>query len=343
MDDRGSARFGPQPTANGVLTRLAYVQAKEAGIELPQLLKKSNLTLLQIENPSVRLRVRDQIAFVNRVADQIDDSLGFHLGLKPDLRTIGWLYYVAASSETLGEALLRATRCSSMINEGITVRYTDRGDVAVTVDYVGVSRHLDRNQIEFIMTLFVRICRQLTGVRLCPSRVQFIHRRDQIAADFSGFFGQDIEFSAAVDEVTFAASVKDLRLVSADPYLHKLLIAYCEEALSRRPPRHGSFRSEVENAIVPLLPHGSVNSAEIARRLCSSQRTLARRLSSEGATFSSVLESLRSDLAERYLVDRDLSISEIAWLLGYREVSAFTHAFKRWTGRTPREARSLLT
>jgi AraC-like DNA-binding protein len=60
----------------------------------------------------------------------------------------------------------------------------------------------------------------------------------------------------------------------------------------------------------------------------------------EGLTFSGVLESLRSDLAERYLMD-DLSISQIAWLLGYQEVSAFTHAFKRWTGKTPREARSL--
>ena len=60
----------------------------------------------------------------------------------------------------------------------------------------------------------------------------------------------------------------------------------------------------------------------------------------EGVTFSEVLESLRSDLARRYLADESLSISQIAWLLGYQEVSAFTHAFKRWTGMTPREART---
>jgi AraC-like DNA-binding protein len=60
----------------------------------------------------------------------------------------------------------------------------------------------------------------------------------------------------------------------------------------------------------------------------------------EGVTFSEVLESLRGDLAKQYLSDADLSISRIAWLLGYQEVSAFTHAFKRWTGKTPREARA---
>ena len=60
----------------------------------------------------------------------------------------------------------------------------------------------------------------------------------------------------------------------------------------------------------------------------------------EGQTFSNVLEGLRSNLAESYLADEDLSISQIAWLLGYKEVSALTHAFKRWTGTTPRQARS---
>jgi AraC-like DNA-binding protein len=91
---------------------------------------------------------------------------------------------------------------------------------------------------------------------------------------------------------------------------------------------------------VPLLPHGRAQAAEIAVRLGVSQRTLARRLSAEGVTYSEVLEGLRADLAQRYLADDTLTISQIAWLLGYQEVSAFTHAFKRWTGMTPREARA---
>jgi AraC-like DNA-binding protein len=76
----------------------------------------------------------------------------------------------------------------------------------------------------------------------------------------------------------------------------------------------------------PKARRGSHKVSEIARRLGVSQRTFARRLSSEGLTFSGVLESLRSSLAERYLTDADLSISQIARLLGYQEVSAFTHA-----------------
>ena len=93
---------------------------------------------------------------------------------------------------------------------------------------------------------------------------------------------------------------------------------------------------------MPLLPHGTVRASYIAHRLGVSQRTLARRLASEGLTFSSVLNELRHGLARRYLEEKDLSISQIAWLLGYQGVSAFSHAFKRWTGKTPREAAARL-
>ena len=75
------------------------------------------------------------------------------------------------------------------------------------------------------------------------------------------------------------------------------------------------------------------------RQLGLSQRTLARRLASENLSFSDVLENLKVDLGWRYLAENDLSISQVAWLLGYQEVSSLTHAFKRWTGKTPRQAR----
>ena len=71
-----------------------------------------------------------------------------------------------------------------------------------------------------------------------------------------------------------------------------------------------------------------------------SEKTLARRLSDEGLNFTEILQHLRRDLAIRYLDDRKLHVSKIAWLLGFHEVSAFTNAFKRWTGKTPSQMRT---
>jgi AraC-like DNA-binding protein len=205
--------------------------------------------------------------------------------------------------------------------------------------YVGVSRHVDRHQIEFSMTLLLRLCRQLIGQRLAATSARLMHWRGSDASELAVYFGGNMEFSATADEFTFAREANEMRVVSADPYLNKLLVTNCEEVLSRRPARQGTFRSLVENAMVPLLPHGNARASEIAKRLGVSQRTAARRLADEGLSFSAVLESLRSDLAQQYLGDPALSISRVAWLLGYREVSAFTHAFKRWTGKTPRQTR----
>ena len=154
----------------------------------------------------------------------------------------------------------------------------------------------------------------------------------------NAFMGRDVAFGADADEVVFLGNAQQLPVVDSDPYLNKLLVRFCEEARS-----HGAvgstLRIEVENAIAPLLPHGKARAPEIARRLGMSPRTLVRRLATEGLTFVSVLDRLRADLAQRYLQD-NLPISKIAWLLGYREASAFTHAYKRWTGRTPKEARA---
>ena len=328
------------PNANGTLTRLAYLHAKAHAVDPQKLLSKANLTLRQVKDASLRLKARDQIRFLNLVADALQDELlGIHLAQPADLREFGFLYYVSASSATVADALQRLARYSTIANEGVSLTYHDDKNVGVSFRYVGVSRHLDRHQIEFFMVALIRLCRQLTDIRLVPIRVRLAHHRSNQCSELAEIFGDDVEFGAPVDELSFAPAVKNAAIVSADHYLNKLLIAYCEEALGRRSRKSGAFRSAVENAIVPLLPHGNAKLDEVAQRLGVSERTLARRLNDEGLTFSAVLEGLRLSLAERYLSEDSLSISQIAWLLGYQEVSSLTHAVKRWTGKTPGQMR----
>jgi hypothetical protein len=246
MSRRGTRRLGAIPSATGTLTRAAYTHARTNGINSRNLLRKANLTLQQIDNASERLRVRDQINFLNLVADELpDDQLGFHLAQPIDLRELGFLYYVAASSKILGEALQKLARYSVIANEGVSVRYSVGKRIGITFHYIGVSRHLDRHQIEFFMAMLVRLCRQFTGIHLVPDRVSLAHRRDGQQPELRAFFGSNVEFCASVDEVSFAPIVRNMPIVSADHHLNKLLTAYCEEALRRRPTKRGSFRAGV--------------------------------------------------------------------------------------------------
>jgi AraC-like DNA-binding protein len=343
MQDSSAGRGTHFPTANGGISRLAYEKLVQAGVPVEPLLRQAGMSLEVIQDHAVRLRVRDQIAFLNLAARALkDEFLGFNLALHTDLREIGLLYYVLASSENLNDALKRGARYSGLVNEGIVGELIPGKHDKVAVRYLGVSRHPDRHQIEFWMTALVRVCRKLSGRKIIPRSVRFVHMRKQSNSRFSAIFGDDIKFGTAVDEVVFSGNLEQIPVLGADPHLNKLLVKYCDEALARRPRNVRSFQSSVQNAIVPLLPHGKAVVGEIAPRLGVSRRTLARRLSVEGLSFTGVLEDLKLHLARRYLADRELPISEIAWLLGYQEIGAFSRAFKRWTGKSPRDARSTI-
>jgi AraC-like DNA-binding protein len=328
------------PTAGGGIVRLAVARIAATGSDAAAILHKAGLMPHHIEDRHARVGVQNQITLLNLVADALgDDLLGFHLAKRFDLRDIGLLYYVLASSATLGEALTRTERYSTVTNEGIKVQCRQASNLRVCVDYVGVPRHADRHQMEFWVTALVRVCQRVTDTSLRPVRISLAHPRCVSSSELDAFFSCKIVFAAGSDEIAFARGASQLPLTGADSHLNELLVMYCEEALARRGTPASPIRASVENAIASLLPHGKAHVTEIARKLGMSRRTLARRLDAEKVTFTGILEEMRKDLALRYLEDAGLSISRIAWLLGFQEVSAFTHAFKRWTGVTPTQVR----
>ena len=332
--------FGSIPRATGGIARLACARLDEMGKDPAPVLAKAGVTTEEARNPAIRLEVRTQIRLLELAAGELqDDLLGFHLARSFDLREIGLLYYVIASSERLEDALRDVERYSRIMNEGVRLRFSLQDRAAtIALDYVNVDRRTDRQQIEFWLVALVRMCRQVTDTRLAPSQLKMRHFRNGTPAEFRAFFGSDVEFGADGDAMSFPAQLAALPVAGRDDYLNEMLRQYAEEALARRD--RPVLRSKVEEILPGLLPHGRAVASEVARRLGMSSRTLSRKLGEEGTSFAEILDQLRAALAKRYLDDETLPVSEIAWLLGYREVSSLTHAFKRWTGTTPRLFRS---
>jgi AraC-like DNA-binding protein len=334
--------FNSIPSATGGIARLACARLDELDKDPTVILSKVGLTPEAAQDPAIRLEVRTQIKLLELAANEVQDEwLGFHLARRFDLREIGLVYHVMASSEQLADALRNAERYSQINNEGVHVRFRLQGESAViALDYIKVDRHADRHQIEFWLVTLVRICRQVTNRRLSPSKVRTRHFRNGVPVELRTFFGVDIEFGANADEIWFPRPIALLSVVGRDQYLNELLRRYAEEALARKPRERVTVRSKTEDVLSKLLPHGRATASQVARRLGMSSRTLSRNLAEEDTSFAEVLDELRAALAMRYLRDETLPVSEIAWLLGYREVSSLTHAFKRWTGMTPRRFRS---
>jgi integrase len=251
------------PSAEGHMTRRAFEHLKSS-CDAEALLRRAGLTLQGIEDPQARIGAESQIAFLKLASEALDDPLlGFHLAESFEPRELGLLYYVQASSATLGEALGRVARYRSVAHEGVAAKSVRGNALTFRIDYVGVPRHTDRHQMEFLVTGLVRIFRKLTNTHLRPIRVRLAHPRCAASAALEKFLGQSIEFGAGHDEMTFVGAAADLPVVSADPYLNEALVRYWEDALDRRGSAQRPLRAAVENAILPLLPHGKARISRV--------------------------------------------------------------------------------
>jgi len=326
-----------------VATRHAARYVREAGIALEPLLKKAGLSVNQVDDKDQRIAVVSQIKFLDLAAKAVKDPLlGFRLACECDLREMGLLHYAAGAATTLVEAIRRFERYSSIVNEGVIVKCLDASELVIELSYTGVSRHSDQQQMEFLATTIIRGCRTLTGRDLKPTGVQLIHQPSRRHVDLERYFGCHVTFGAEVDRISFDKEAGQIRLVDTDPYLDKILLEYCEQALAARHSNSSTLRSSIENAITTLLPHGDAKFDKVAQKLGMGRRTLARRLKAEELSFGEILRQLRSDLITRYLGESNLSISQVAWLVGFQSLAAFSHNCKRWFGMSPKALRHTL-
>src|SRR5215467_6129017 len=172
------------PMAGGGLSRLAIARLQSAGVPVVPLLRRVGLTPEVIADPEERLSVRSQVALLDEAAIALkDDCLGFTLARDFDPRELGLLYYVMASSHSLGDALKRVARYSQITNEALVIRYREGNRIIINLSYSGISRHSDRHQIEFCMFAVLRLCRMLTGQNLVPQNFSIAHFRSEGIAE----------------------------------------------------------------------------------------------------------------------------------------------------------------
>jgi hypothetical protein len=242
---------GMPPTADGGIARRAVARCREAGIDPLSFLPRAGLTADELNDTQIRIRAASQVALLNQVAKAIDDELlGFHLAKNADLREVGLIYFVLASSATFGEALDRAQRYSTIANEALRLECLAGGEVGIRYSCVGIPRHTDRHQIEFWITAFVRIARDLTATRIAPARASLVHLRSSASGELEAFIGCPISFGAEEDAIIYSRGLDDCPLLGANPYLHELLVGYCDQALAHRRPAE-ALRTLIENAITP--------------------------------------------------------------------------------------------
>jgi AraC-like DNA-binding protein len=146
-------------------------------------------------------------------------------------------------------------------------------------------------------------------------------------------FGIPIAFSAETNAVWFDAAFLERPIKRADPSLSPVLRRHADDLLSALPPSN-SLATALHRHLLGTLSDGLPNIGVAASALGVSTRSLQRRLEDEGTSFKAVLDDVRRTLALSHLRDGTRTVSEVAFMVGFSEVSAFSRAFRRWTGRS---------
>jgi AraC-like DNA-binding protein len=341
------------PTVTGFAAKQAIAALRTHNINVDPLLRRAGLSeqdLLATRASPLHHRVSavGQARFLDYAAEALDDSaFGLHLAEKTDPRDAGILFYVASGAKNVGEALALFERYFHIVNEAVRLKLTQTGEgIAVEIGFVGLPRHVVRQNTEFGLSVILKALREIAGRRIRPTRAAFVHARNSDLPEFERFYGCTVEFGQGASEgvssdvLEFSNDVLAIPLVTADPKLLDALQPFCDMAAKERKTAAGTLRAAVETEAERLLPHGKASVQSVAGALAVSVRTLSRRLADEGTSYAEVVDELRRSLALQYLKDPGMSLSQTAWLLGYEGSTSFNHAFKRWTGHSPSTARN---
>jgi AraC-like DNA-binding protein len=294
-----------------------------------------------VRQPESRIPFVKHVALLEAAAEHLEDpDFGLHFGSSVDPLDAGALAFMAANSPTLGAALKNLASYLNVFTEGSEI-WIETGDSFVDVGFRVIDQNVERfGQLEeFALALLMNIARFVVGRRLTPERVERLHHRRQGNEFFEQYFGSPVHFGQKRSALVLNKYVLDIPCRNADERLLRILKSHCDDLLKKLGQR-ADLKQHLAHLVSSHLTSGPVTAKSVARELGMSERTIARRLSEQGLSFGQIVDDVRRQLAERYLREPDLRPSQIAYLLGYSEPSAFTRAFRRWTGRSPTQFRA---
>jgi AraC-like DNA-binding protein len=272
-----------------------------------------------------------------------DDAFGLHFGLEWDLGGgLGILSYAVLNAPTVETALRNFERYARARIQGGRIGLVREGGEALLAYELAVDDpELARQHAEGSAVVGLRILRNLIGPEFRPLRVLFAHRRPRDASEHARIFGAPISFGERFDTaLAFPPEHLARSVAGADRRLLPIVERHLDELLAGA--EKDAWLMQLRTRIAESLCDGAPDLALAARQLGMSVRTFQRRLDGHGVVWKALVAEVRRELAQRYLAEGSASLTEIAFLLGYSELSAFDRAFRRWTGSTPLAARKVL-
>ncbi len=264
-------------------------------------------------------------------------SIGFEFGqvIEPD--RWGVLGYIAFTAASVKAAMEKQRQYQSLVgNMGTPLQESENNELILKWM---PAYHCSHHTVEEIITGWTSMARKLSSRRANPLSIYFSHSCQSNVQQFEDYFDCEVRFNCDYHGIKIDQSFAEIPFNKHDPEIHELLCQHANGLLNRLAERRPV--ESVTKFITNHLPIGVPEIEDAAKNLHVSVRTLQRKLSEHDLTFSGLIDSIRKDLSLSYLRNTNTKIVYITQMLGFSEQSAFQRAFKRWTGKTPRQYRNM--
>jgi AraC-like DNA-binding protein len=310
------------------------------GIDAERFVREGGYAPDVFRDPSARLPTSAVDKAVKAVAARIGDpAFALRAARCWHPSNLGALGHAWLASSTLRTALQRLERYNRILSEKATYRLRESpGGVRLVFDHGRQDLTFGALGADYALSILVDMCRMNFGASLRPLEVTLRRPTPEEPAPWEQFYGGRILFGAAQDSLLFARRDVDLPLPVSNRVIAGTLDTILVQQLAELDRSNVPARCKA--ALLERLSGGDAPEADIAKVLHMSRRTLQRKLAEADLTYQQLMDDTRRDLALRYIGDSTKTITEITFLLGFSGQSAFTRAFRRWTGSSPSDYRA---
>lgn len=310
------------------------------GVDPDPVFREMSIEPARLDDPNARFSYEQVDRLWKRMLELSGDPcLGLRVADFWHPSYLGVLGYAWLTSSSLRTAIQRFQRYLRILTEGaeLLVEETEAG-LKVILSYKAISTQ-QPSRTDSFFTYSTEMCRVNLGKSFNPVSITFAHQAPDCSSQFFAYFRCPVQFDAEENSMTISYQDVDKKLASSNPHLAQLTDQVMIKYMANLDK--ADIVSRAKAAILDRLPSGNVTESSVANALLVSKRTMQRQLQAEKTSFKLLLNEVRSELADKYIRDNHLSLTEISFLLGFSEMSSFSRAFKRWTGESPSAFRAI--
>jgi len=321
--------------ANGVIEHI-----HRCGGNVDNIFSRANIRAKDLDSPFNELDLGGFCTlFEESAAETQNELFGLQFGANFQPKQLGAIGFAAISSPTLSAAL-RNMETYFPAHQGQSSFGLLQSTDMLWLNYRILDSRIKhkRHDAELSMGMFLNVFRSALGKDWCPLEVCFEHQAIGDPQSHESVFGSSVKFGRRTNALAFRRSDLDAMMPERDPYLYSVIESFfnSRSELSYDPT---DFAALVRHRIKLQLSEQPLTANEIARILGLSGYSFQRQLKERGLSFRNLLKAAREEQALNYLQNMDLPLTEVAALLGYSELSAFSRAFRAWTGMSPQRYR----